>query len=81
MLNRWFGLHQQGRVQAIYGSVSFGAGGLVGALGSSALWQPLGAEWVYTLSSLAAACGLVLIVIGLRGESSGATAFTRLPRA
>lgn len=65
VLQRWFELRHQGRVQGIYGSVSFGAGGLVGALIGSVLWQPLGAGWVYSLAALAAACGLALIRAGL----------------
>lgn len=64
-LNRWFDLHYQGRVQGLYGSASFGAGGLVGALLGSWLWQPLGPHWVYTLAAAAGLCGLLLICTGL----------------
>lgn len=64
-LSRWFGPRHQGRVQGLYGSVSFGAGGLVGSLISSWLWQPIGAGWVYSFASLAGLCGLLLIFIGL----------------
>lgn len=73
VLYRWFELRHQGRVQGVYGSVSFGAGGLVGALAGSALWQPLGAGWVYSLAALAAACGWGLIRGGLpRGALASA---------
>lgn len=65
-LHRWFPLQQQGRVQGLYGSASFGAGGLIGALGSGYLWPLVNPAWVYTLASLAAACGFVLIAGGLR---------------
>ncbi|HTH94115.1 MAG TPA: major facilitator superfamily domain-containing protein 6 [Rhodocyclaceae bacterium] len=72
-LNRWFDVRHQGRVQGIYGSVSFGAGGLVGALVGSVLWQPFGAGCVYTLAALAAVFGLVLIRSGLpRGALAAA---------
>lgn len=64
-LNRWFSARQQGRVQGIYGSVSFGAGGVLGALVSSYLWQLVGAHWVYTLAALAGLCGLALISLGM----------------
>lgn len=64
-LQRWFPLQQQGRVQGLYGSASFGAGGLLGALASGWLWPVIGPAWVYTLASAAAACGLALIVAGL----------------
>lgn len=64
-LNRWFDPRHQGRVQGLYGSASFGAGGLVGALIGSWMWQPFGAGWVYTLASVAGLCGLLLIFSGL----------------
>jgi len=64
-LSRWFGPRHQGRVQGLYGSVSFGAGGLIGSLISSWLWQPIGASWVYSFAALAGVCGLLLIFIGL----------------
>ena len=69
-LSRWFDPRHQGRVQGLYGSVSFGAGGLVGSLIGSCLWQPVGAGWVYTFASLAGLCGLSLIFIGLPKTAS-----------
>jgi MFS transporter, PPP family, 3-phenylpropionic acid transporter len=64
-LHRWFALRHQGRVQGLYGSASFGAGGLIGSLASSVLWQPIGPSWVYTLAAGAGLCGLLLICFGL----------------
>ena len=64
-LQRWFSSRHQGRVQGLYGSASFGAGGLVGALLSSYLWQLIGPNWVYTLAAIAGVCGLVLILAGM----------------
>lgn len=69
-LNRWFDPRHQGRVQGLYGSASFGAGGLVGSLISSWLWQPVGAGWVYSFAAVAGVCGLLLIFIGLPKAAS-----------
>lgn len=41
----------QGRGQALYSSVSFGAGGMVGSLYSGVLWQALGPAWVFGLAA------------------------------
>lgn len=65
VLNRWFPARQQGRVQAVYGSVSFGAGGLLGALMSGLAWETLGAGLTYSLGSGFAALGFLLLWRGL----------------
>lgn len=69
VLIRWFDPAQQARVQGVYGSISFGAGGMVGGLISGQSWDSLGAGMTYTLASLFAACGLLLIWRGLSSES------------
>lgn len=70
-LNRWFPSQQQGRVQAAYGAVSFGAGGILGNLFSGQAWSSLGAEWTYTLGAVMALAGWLLI---WRGMPSGTAA-------
>ncbi|HEX8988442.1 MAG TPA: MFS transporter, partial [Rhodocyclaceae bacterium] len=65
-LNRWFPGQQQGRVQAIYGSVSFGAGGMLGNFVSGVTWGPWGAGWTYTLGAAFALVGWMLIWRGMR---------------
>ena len=69
VLIRWFEPAQQARVQGLYGSISFGAGGMVGGLISGQFWDTLGAGMTYTLASLSAACGLVLVWRGLSSDS------------
>jgi PPP family 3-phenylpropionic acid transporter len=59
-LNHWFPARHQVRVQAVYGSVSFGAGGMVGNLFSGAAWDSIGAGWTYSLGAAFAAVGLLL---------------------
>lgn len=61
VVNRWFVGRARGRGQALYSSLSFGAGGLLGALISGWTWEPLGAGWVFTLGSVFALAGVGLI--------------------
>lgn len=61
-LHHAFPIHQQARAQAIYGSISFGAGGLVGGLLAGQTWHPLGAGWTYSAAALFAAGGLLLML-------------------
>ena len=44
----------QGRGQALYSSVSFGAGGAVGSLLAGYLWAGAGARWMYVAAALTA---------------------------
>jgi PPP family 3-phenylpropionic acid transporter len=65
VLTRWFEPKQQARIQGLYGSISFGAGGMIGGLLSGEIWDRLGAGATYTVASMCAAMGLVLIWRGL----------------
>lgn len=67
-LNQWYPDRLQARAQALYSSASFGAGGLVGGLFSGYAWGAFGAGPTYTIASLFAAGGLVLVMRGLRAE-------------
>lgn len=60
-LNQWFDARQQARAQALYGSVSFGAGGMVGGLLSGWMWAPFGGAWAFAVSSLFALAGYLLL--------------------
>ncbi len=60
-VNLWFPGRAQGRGQALYSSLSFGAGGLLGALISGKTWDILGAGWTFMLSSIFAFAGLLLV--------------------
>lgn len=68
-LNRWFAPHRQGTVQALYGSISYGAGGIIGGVMSGYSWEQYGAGATYTGAAIAALVGFVLIARGLRGAS------------
>ena len=60
-VNRWFPGKAQARGQALYSSLSFGAGGLLGALVAGGLWDGLGAGWTFSFGSLFALLGGWLI--------------------
>lgn len=72
-INRWFSGPTRSRGQALYSSLSFGAGGLLGGLISGWAWDHLGGELTFALSSLYALVGLVLVAIwiGAVGETGG----------
>ncbi len=69
-VNLWFPGKSQGRGQALYSSLSFGAGGLLGALIGGWGWESWGAGWTFTQSSVFALLGFFLIW-GWVGESRG----------
>jgi len=71
-INQWFPGKAQGRGQALYSSLTFGAGGLLGGLVSGWTWDPIGAGWTFTLGSLFALAGLVL-VLGWVRDGAGST--------
>lgn len=60
-VNRWFPGGQRSRGQALYMSLSFGAGGMVGGLGAGFAWDSAGAAWTFTAGSVCAALGLILV--------------------
>jgi len=67
-LNRWFPAQQQARIQALYGSISYGAGGMFGNVASGAAWDWLGAGPAFTLGSIFAAIAILLAWRGWRPE-------------
>ena len=62
-INRWFSGPTRSRGQALYSSLSFGAGGLVGGVISGSAWDRLGGELTFALSSLYSLVGLLLVAI------------------
>lgn len=65
-VNRWFAGRHQARGQALYGSISFGAGGMLGGLLSGWSWEALGAELTYTVSAAFALVGMAILWRGWR---------------
>ena len=61
MIHGYFkGVHQ-GRGQALYASISFGAGGAVGTFSSGLIWEHWGATFAYTLACFVALAGAGIV--------------------
>ncbi len=56
----------QGRGQALYSSISFGAGGAVGSLASGYLWSGMGPQVMYLLAAGTACAALLVVYRGIR---------------
>ncbi|MDP5239587.1 MFS transporter [Uliginosibacterium sp. 31-16] len=67
-ISRWFAGPHQAQGQALYGSISFGAGGIIGSLVSGWLWDSVGAGWTFTASSGFALLGFGVLWWGLRAH-------------
>jgi PPP family 3-phenylpropionic acid transporter len=70
-VNRWFPGRTRSRGQALYSSLTFGAGGLLGGLISGWTWGHLGAELTFALSSVYALIGLILVAGWIRENDVG----------
>ncbi len=57
MVHEYFRGRHQGRGQALYASLSFGAGGAVGTFASGMIWEQWGAALAYTMASATALLG------------------------
>ena len=60
-IHRWFQGAHQVRGQAIYLSVSFGAGGVLGSVLSGIAWDSVGPAWTFSAAALAALAGYLLL--------------------
>lgn len=62
VINEWFQGRRHVRGQALFSSFVYGAGSAAGSLMAGGLWQAAGPQWTYTAASVAAACGLLLLL-------------------
>ncbi|MCL2525339.1 MAG: MFS transporter [Betaproteobacteria bacterium] len=67
----WFPGRAQGRGQALYSSLSFGAGGLLGTLISGHTWDAWGAGWTFSLAALFGLLGFLLVWLWVREADEG----------
>ncbi|MEN8108043.1 MAG: MFS transporter [Pseudomonadota bacterium] len=68
LIHKLFTGSHQGRGQALYSSLSFGAGGAVGSLVSGYLWTGINPPAMFLLASAACLTALLVIFRGMRGE-------------
>jgi PPP family 3-phenylpropionic acid transporter len=66
IVHRLFRGRHQARGQAIYGSLTFGAGGVAGSLASGYAWEPLGAALTFSAASACALAGMLIIMWKLK---------------
>lgn len=70
-VNQWFPGRLQSHGQALYGNLSFGAGGMLGGLLSGYTWDGLGAAWTFTIRIGVCARGLDLAAARLAQSGRG----------
>lgn len=69
LVDRFFVGAHQGRGQAFYSSLSFGAGQAVGSLGAGFLWTSLGGAGTFVVAGGVAAVAAAIAAVGLRRVS------------
>jgi PPP family 3-phenylpropionic acid transporter len=62
LVHHYFQGRHQSKGQAVFGSLTYGAGGMVGGLASGPVWQYYGAGVLYLCSAGAALLGLLLVL-------------------
>lgn len=68
LVHEFFKGRHQAKGQALFGSLTYGAGGMVGGLASGPLWERLGASMMFSASALAALLGMALMIWKLRSQ-------------
>lgn len=63
LVHDYFGSRHQGKGQALYSSLSFGLGGMLGSLYSGYLWESYGPQIVYSLAALASSIAFIFAAI------------------
>jgi PPP family 3-phenylpropionic acid transporter len=68
LVHEFFQGRHQSKGQAMFGSITYGAGGMLGGLLSGPIWQHFGASVLYSCSAVMALLGLLLTwwKLGLR---------------
>ncbi|MGR9012787.1 MAG: MFS transporter [Gammaproteobacteria bacterium] len=70
LVHQYFGDRHQGKGQALYTSLTFGLGGMVGSYYSGYYWESLGAELVYSMAAIFCSIAFAIAYIWVGRESS-----------
>lgn len=71
LVHRYFPGSHQGKGQALYSSLSFGAGGAAGSLYSGLVWETMGAHVAFTIASIVALVAFIISWIWIRPRQDG----------
>ncbi len=69
LIHRYFTGSHQGRGQALYSSLSFGAGGALGSLYAGYLWDSAGATPTFLIAALVSATAFIVALRGISASS------------
>ncbi len=69
LVHEFFKGRHQSKGQALFGSLTYGAGGMLGGLASGPIWQHYGASVLYSCSAGMALLGLLLMAWKLRRQA------------
>jgi PPP family 3-phenylpropionic acid transporter len=70
LVHLYFGDRHQGKGQALYASLTFGLGGMLGSYYSGYYWESLGPEVVYSMAAVFCSIAFVIAYIWVGRESS-----------
>ncbi|TNG02862.1 MAG: MFS transporter [Gammaproteobacteria bacterium] len=70
LIHHYFTGKMQGRGQALYSSISFGAGGALGSLVSGYTWDMIGGTGTYVIASAGVFIAVIIALIGVRDTAN-----------
>ncbi len=69
LVHKYFGDQHQGKGQALYSSLSFGLGGMLGSLGSGYFWELQGANFVFSMAAICCCIALIIAYLWVGREN------------
>lgn len=75
LVDHYFGHRHQGKGQALYSSISFGLGGMLGSLYSGYFWDLKGAHFVYIIAAVCCCTALLIAFVWVGRNHAGQSGF------